>query len=325
MAKKKISELPAGSALNGSEIVPIVQTGTTKRVTAQDIANLGNASGVEGSGTINYLSKFTASSTIGNSQLFDNGTAIGIGTITPLGLLHLFKASATTRMVMDGNASQSKIITYRTNGVQRFGLYLNNTPESGSNVGSDFQIRAYSDAGTLLSTPILIKRSTGLVTIGGELKVSTADANLNLQGTSKSYVLQVVDSNNKFRIFDNTANVERFSIATGGAANFSSSVQATQGKFYGARPQGIFTENNTGGLYLRDATSTSYKSWSIGTNDIVLGFAITASTTNGGSTFTTPLFIVKESGTINMSSLPTSSAGLSAGDIWNDSGTLKIV
>jgi hypothetical protein len=165
MAKKKISELPAGSALNGTELVPIVQTGTTKRITAQDIANLGNASGVEGSGTINYLAKFSATSTIANSQIFDNGTAIGIGTIIPLGLLHLFKASATTRLVMDGNASQSKIITYRTNGVQRFGMYLNNTPESGSNVGSDFQIRAYSDAGTLTSTPLFIKRSTGNVGI----------------------------------------------------------------------------------------------------------------------------------------------------------------
>jgi len=52
MAKKKISQLPAGSALTGLEIVPIVQTGTTKQITAQDIANLGNASGVEGSGTM---------------------------------------------------------------------------------------------------------------------------------------------------------------------------------------------------------------------------------------------------------------------------------
>jgi hypothetical protein len=79
MAKKKISELPAGGALNGTELVPIVQTGTTKRITAQDIANLGNASGVEGSGTINRLAKFTATSTIGNSIIYENATGIGIG------------------------------------------------------------------------------------------------------------------------------------------------------------------------------------------------------------------------------------------------------
>jgi hypothetical protein len=74
MAKKKISGLPAGSALNGTELVPIVQAGTTKRTTAQDIANLGNASGVDGSGTINKIPKFTASSTIGNSGISDDGT-----------------------------------------------------------------------------------------------------------------------------------------------------------------------------------------------------------------------------------------------------------
>ena len=34
---------------------------------------------------------------------------------------------------------------------------------------------------------------------------------------------------------------------------------------------------------------------------------------------------IKSSGVINISNIPTSSAGLSAGDIWNDSGTLKIV
>jgi len=34
---------------------------------------------------------------------------------------------------------------------------------------------------------------------------------------------------------------------------------------------------------------------------------------------------IKSTGVINMSSVPTSSAGLSAGDIWNDAGTLKIV
>jgi len=101
MAKKRISELPAGGALNGTELVPIVQTGTTKRITAQDIANLGNASGVEGSGTINYLAKFTATSTIGNSLIFDNGTSVGIGTATP---------SATYKLDIVGSVRATTIV-----------------------------------------------------------------------------------------------------------------------------------------------------------------------------------------------------------------------
>jgi hypothetical protein len=38
---------------------------------------------VTGTGTTNYVSKFTSSSAIGNSQIFDDGTNVGIGTTTP--------------------------------------------------------------------------------------------------------------------------------------------------------------------------------------------------------------------------------------------------
>ena len=55
------------------------------------------------------------------------------------------------------------------------------------------------------------------VTIDGDFRVALADANINLQGTSKSYLLQVVDSDNRLRIYDNTANVERFTITSAGS------------------------------------------------------------------------------------------------------------
>ena len=35
--------------------------------------------GIGGSGTTNYVSKFTASGVLGNSSIFDNGTNVGIG------------------------------------------------------------------------------------------------------------------------------------------------------------------------------------------------------------------------------------------------------
>lgn len=105
--------------------------------------------------------------------------SVGIGTSAPVGLLDLYKAAATTRLAIRGDAGQNRLISYRTGAVQRFGLYVNNTAESGSNVGSDFAIRAYNDAGTLLTTPVFIKRSTGNVGIN------------TLTGTAK---LQVVGS-----------------------------------------------------------------------------------------------------------------------------------
>jgi hypothetical protein len=119
-----------------------------------------------GSGPITSTARYISDSTGVNSAISISTIGVGIGTNTLLGILHLKSTAATTRMVMDGDAGQSKIITYRTAGLQRFGLYVNNTAESGSNAGSDFAIRAYSDAGTLLNTPVFIKRSTGNVGIG---------------------------------------------------------------------------------------------------------------------------------------------------------------
>ena len=41
MANEKISAMPAASALDGAELVPLVQSGGNVRATAQDVANLG--------------------------------------------------------------------------------------------------------------------------------------------------------------------------------------------------------------------------------------------------------------------------------------------
>jgi hypothetical protein len=134
---------------------------------------------------------------------------LGIGTNTPLGILHLKTAATTTRLVLDGDAAQSKIITYRTAGLQRFGLYTNNTAESGANAGSDFAIRAYSDAGSLLSTPIFIKRSSGNVGIG----TTTANARLHVTGNGTNPVARFESSIGNLNII--SVKEDDFSIAFG--------------------------------------------------------------------------------------------------------------
>ena len=44
-------------------------------------------------GTTNYITKFTGTSTAGNSQIFDNGQYVGVGTTTPLARLHVLDSS----------------------------------------------------------------------------------------------------------------------------------------------------------------------------------------------------------------------------------------
>ena len=162
-----------------------------------------------GTGSPLYLSTggLRVGTTAGSAMYWDDvNNRLGVGTTTPIGILHLKSTAATTRMVMDGDAGQSKIITYRTAGLQRFGLYVNNTAESGSNAGSDFAVRAYSDAGTLLTTPVFIKRSTGNVginTLTGTAKLqvvgsgnSSATTSLLVQNSGGTTALQVLDNLN---------------------------------------------------------------------------------------------------------------------------------
>ena len=64
---------------------------------------------VTGSGTTNYLSKFTGGSALGNSQIFDNGTNVGIGISSPTEKLHIVSSAAGNQFgritATDSNAS----------------------------------------------------------------------------------------------------------------------------------------------------------------------------------------------------------------------------
>jgi hypothetical protein len=55
---------------------------------------------VTGTGTTNYLPKFTGSTTIGNSLVFDNGTNVGIGTSNP-----------TNKLTIQSNSTQLRLET----------------------------------------------------------------------------------------------------------------------------------------------------------------------------------------------------------------------
>ncbi len=90
---------------------------------------------------------------------------------------------------------------------------------------------------------------------------------------------------------------------TSGAATFSSSVNAASFRTVSG---GVLALN-------RPDNGANSEIFTNASNELIL------STATGGQ------FKVKSTGVVNIASIPTSSAGLSAGDIWSDNGTLKIV
>ena len=93
-------------------------------------------------GTVGTFTSFTVNSTMQVGQpLVATAAAINFNT-----------ATATTRYS-----------NYYTNSVSRWISGVDSTAESGSNVGSQWTLNAYSDAGAFLYSPILVARANGIV------------------------------------------------------------------------------------------------------------------------------------------------------------------
>lgn len=71
----------------------------------------------------------------------------------------------TSRVEVSAAAGNIRELTFSTGSVTRWSVRGTLAAESGSNVGSDFSIVAYNDAGADLSTPFTIRRSTGYIGI----------------------------------------------------------------------------------------------------------------------------------------------------------------
>jgi hypothetical protein len=93
---------------------------------------------VGGSGTTNYVPKFTAASTIGNSSIFDNGTSVGIGVAAGF--------TSNDHVIM----SSSRLIP----------LTLINTTTSGTTNAAQFRMHTYDGSSTGLSGLLMVASST---------------------------------------------------------------------------------------------------------------------------------------------------------------------
>jgi hypothetical protein len=91
------------------------------------------------------------------------------------GNLTVSSPSSTPFLIMDAPSGNQKITNLRSGGLERWRYGCTSVAESGSNAGSDFFIARYADAGTGISTPLSISRSTGetaiaILSVNGPLR-----------------------------------------------------------------------------------------------------------------------------------------------------------
>jgi hypothetical protein len=69
------------------------------------IPSSGGGGGISGSGTTNYISKWTGTTSQGNSQIFDNGNLVGIGIAIPTNFFHLHREDNSSLFRMSSGAT----------------------------------------------------------------------------------------------------------------------------------------------------------------------------------------------------------------------------
>jgi TfoX/Sxy family transcriptional regulator of competence genes len=153
------------------------------------------------SGTTNYVSKFTSSTTIGISQIFDNGTNVGIGTTTPQTLLDVINAGTYQFRVADSTSSYS-------NGRIYFGGLATADPFYYGTVGwnqSDQTMRIGAQCGNAVGG-IAFYTSGSSVAQTEKVRISPT-GNLGIGTTTPTAALHVVSTNQLIHQYSGSAGV----------------------------------------------------------------------------------------------------------------------
>lgn len=174
------------------------------------------------SGTVNYVSKFTGATTLGNSQIFDNGNEVGIGTIVPEAKLSVV---GTKGVISQYNTTD----TLTANCAIELGAYLTTYPDSGTH------IRAYVNHGSTTASDLAFEVN------GQQEKMRIASSgNVGIATTTPAYKLDV---NGTGRFSSDLLTTGRFGV---GSTNINSRVFASA--FSGELSAAIFTtfDNSAG-------------------------------------------------------------------------------
>ena len=290
--------------------------GTNAPTTALDVFGSGIIGRINGTSTNNAYLGFASAGTnkwsVGNVQsdhrfrIFSEANSaelitilqtgeFGIGIANPLTKLHIDGGATALIANLDANVSVAKSISFRSDNSNRINLEVSGT-ESGSNAGANFFIRRYSDAGSLIDTPLTITRSTGTITLAGALIAPSGEFNGDIivngwirpnniyaftADAGTTYIQQPSGGNIILRKSDATAFL---TIANSGAATFSNSV-TIGGNFRVPTGSKIFFESGSGtanALYRDPANGNTVLSTAVDTVFVTSTGAERMRITSGG-------------------------------------------
>lgn len=130
---------------------------------------------ITGTGTTNYIPKFTASGTVGNSLIYDNGTNIGIGTTTPT-------AGGRLQVTSQGGTYENTYFTTSDFVLGTAGSAFN--IQFGANSGNTYTNLRALKTGAGEWSDLVLQKGGGNVGIGTTTPSEKLDVNGSVKATS---------------------------------------------------------------------------------------------------------------------------------------------
>jgi hypothetical protein len=326
------------------------------------------------SGTTNYVAKYTPTGNVlGISQIFDNGTNVGIGTITPTSKLQIVGTDSTSSnyaLKIDNSAS-SPLLYVRNDGYFNAGndnlvsydtvssVFIGSAKYKELNIGIFGIVNAikisHNNQDTTINTYTTIGGSTrgnvgnsarvgisGDGTLGVNYLGFAYDGNngntiygLGIQNPLYNQTIRLYMNPSQFGVLPtsptllqnntwaigigtNAISTHRMVISDG-LKLISTPYNTTSFDIQTTGGTSLFNVQNDGNVGIGTSSPTA-KLQIVGSDSISSNYALKVD--NSASS---PLFYVRNDGVILANNLPTSSAGLPSGAIWNNSGVLNIV
>jgi len=278
---------------------------------------------------------FTRSgNTWGTAKLLQSGGNVIIGSSAAAMTVNIVGSVGTT-LTLEGGAGTTRDFIFRTNSAaNRWILRVNTTAESGANAGSDFQILARADDGSLIDSPITIIRVAGgaltlarPTTITNTLTISSGGIDVTGDITARGRLVfttaagKIVPGATSISLRNNADNANNLIITDAGLVDFRNNVTiTTAGATDGltiARPAATVAginfatgSSNRWGIYVTEVAETG--------SDAGSNFRLRART-DAGVFIDDPITIARAAGgTLTISRPTTISTGalsVSSGDI----------
>ncbi|AOR27335.1 conserved hypothetical protein (DUF1566) [Formosa sp. Hel1_33_131] len=187
LGNTSVTNVKTSGSITAGEITIPNTDGTSGQVLTTDgsgaLSWTTSSAGVSGSGTGNMIAKFDGSSTVlGNSSIYDDGTNVGIGTVSPAQLLHVKAALGDAKALINayGEGDEAHLML-RAGGINKTAIVASGISNWGR-TDLRFILNSYTNANDYgLSDTKMIIKNDGKVGIGTNSPTEKLDVAGNIK------------------------------------------------------------------------------------------------------------------------------------------------